>query len=361
MNSHRGILLFNLNHNRAIRRRRYFFKLPADTPETGITNKTKIKQSRTMYNRLLLTLGLCAASLCPALAQTGDSNIPPTPDTARYGYIVPYKIGLGVKANVMLGSFSSAHLKDLAADMMAASPKISKFNISVSPDFSYGLGLTMENRLAGRLFLTTELSYNFFSSKFNIDYAETDPTVFDSARQMTIRQGQAHDVKTEVQLHSGLLQIPIMLKYNILPRQQLYVLAGASANFMSSTKISGLEEETTRNWINDTANASSQAEDLSAVVDKHSSLLWDLVFGIGTSRPLNGNAFHIDFRYYLPLTKTEFSTTDPDFAGTPNSKASLFFQETFKQKLAQQYPAHPLNDFKLGMIGFSFTYNLFSE
>jgi len=259
---------------------------------------------------------------------------------------------VGLKLNPGLGFMRSSHLKQAAHEIQSNYPGIDKYDIRSKAGFQFGLGGFFQYEINEKITLLTDPSFNYFRSTFTQNYVGQE--------QVSNGQDQQVTVRSTAKLNYFYANIPIMVKYEILPYQRVFFSGGFSVNINGKAKVVADEDSVTNVYsggeIDHTTvkNISSKAK-----IDKFSPVSVNLNVGIGKSF-LMGRYYNLDIelRYQFPLTSSSFYTTDQQYQST--TALNNVFGQSGKQAV-EASSGKALNNFRSSVISLAIRYVLWSK
>jgi hypothetical protein len=262
-------------------------------------------------------------------------------------------MSFGLKLNPALGFMRSSHLKQAAHDIQSNYSGIQKYDIRSKAGFQFGLGAFFQYELNEKITLLTDPSFNYFRSTFTQNVVSDTYVSNSQSAQTTIR--------STAKVAYFYANIPIMVKYEILPYQRVFLSGGFSVNINAKPKIVADEDSVTNvldvnGNIDQTTirNLSSKAK-----ADKFSPVAVALNLGIGKSF-LMGRYYNLDIelRYQFPLTSSSMYTTDQQY----QSQTALngVFGQAGKQQM-ESSSGKSLNNFRSSVISLAIRYIIWSK
>jgi|GEM_PF-2652152 len=262
-------------------------------------------------------------------------------------------MSVGFKLNPSLGLIRSAGFKQAASAMESNSNgSIQQYEVRARAGFQFGIGGFFQYEIKERLAVFTDPSFNYSRSKYTQN--------FNAQNTYNNNQEVQHTIRSTAQIKYFYINIPIMVKYEILPYQKVFVSGGASLNINMKPKITS-EEDSITNYIQAGEIYSTSIKKVSsnATLDKFSSMAVNLNVGIGKSF-LVGRYYNLDLelRYQFPLTSTAMYTNDPTFAS--ETLLNNAFSQTGKEDI-EATSGKSLNRFRSSVISLSIRYILWAK
>lgn len=262
-------------------------------------------------------------------------------------------VSVGFKLNPSLGFIRSSGLKQAAAEVQSlANGSIQEYDVRSKAGFQFGVGGFFQYEMNERFAILTDPSINYFRSKLTQNYIG----------QSAASSGQdvQHSIRSTAQIKYFYANIPIMVKYELLPYQRVFVSGGASVNINFSPKIYS-DEDSVTNFIQDGEIYATSVKKISsqATLDKFSPIAVNLNVGLGKSF-LMGKYYNLDIelRYQFPLTGTAMYTTDVDY--TSKTVLNHVFSQSGKEDM-EAISGKNLNRFRSGVLSLSIRYILWSK
>ncbi|HSZ72383.1 MAG TPA: outer membrane beta-barrel protein [Cytophagaceae bacterium] len=259
----------------------------------------------------------------------------------------------GLKLNPGLGFMRSPHLKQAAHALQSNHPGIEKYDIRSKAGFQFGIGGFFQYEINEKFTLLTDPSFNYFRSTFTQNYISDTYSSGGEDQQTTIR--------STAKVHYLYANIPIMIKYELLSYQRVFVSGGFSLNINSKAKIIADEDSVTNAIASDGNIDYTTIRNISskATADKFSPLSVNLNFGIGKSF-LMGRYYNLDIelRYQFPLTSSNFYTTDQQYQSS--TALNGVFGQSGKESL-EAASGKTINHFRSSVISLAIRYVLWSK
>ncbi len=264
-------------------------------------------------------------------------------------------VSVGFKLNPSLGFIRSSGLKQAAAEVQSqANGSIQEYDVRSKAGFQFGVGGFFQYEINERFTVLTDPSFNYFRSKFTQNY------IGQSVSNGDYGQKVQHSIRSTAQVKYFYVNVPIMVKYEILPYQKVFVSGGASVNINFSPKIYS-DEDSVTNFIQDEEIYATSIKKISsqANLDKFSPIAVNLNVGLGKSF-LMGRYYNLDIelRYQFPLTGTAMYTTDPEYTST--TVLNNVFSQGGKEDM-EAISGKNLNRFRSGILSLSIRYILWSK
>lgn len=258
----------------------------------------------------------------------------------------------GFKLNPSLGFIRSAGLKQAAnAAESNSGGAIQEYDVRSKAGFQFGVGGFFQYEINERFAVLTDPSFNYFRAKLTQNYI---------AQGTSDGQDVQHSIRSSALIKYFYVNIPIMVKYELLPYQKVFVSGGASLNINMKPKIIG-DEDSVTNYIQDGEIYSTSVKNISAdaTLDKFSPIAVNLNVGIGKSF-LMGRYYNLDIelRYQFPLTSTAMYTTDSNFQS--HAVLNNVFTQSGKEAV-EASSGKNLNHFRASVISLSIRYILWSK
>ncbi len=258
----------------------------------------------------------------------------------------------GFKLNPSLGFMRSSHLKKAASEIESNYSGIKEYDVRARPAFQMGVGVFFQYEINEKFTLLTDPSFNYFRSTFTQNLVGENFVSGGEEQQVTVR--------STAKVKYFYANIPIMLKYEVLPYQRVFLSGGFSVNINTGARIVADEDSVVNVIVDDeitetrVKNSSSQAR-----IDKFSPVSVNLNLGIGKSF-LMGRYYNLDIelRYQFPLTASSFYTTDQQYqteVGINN-----IFSQAGKENM-EASSGKSLNNFRSSVISLAIRYVLWSK
>ena len=258
----------------------------------------------------------------------------------------------GFKLNPSIGFMRSSHLKKAANEIESNYSGIKEYDVRARAGFQFGVGAFFQYEINEKFTLLTDPSFNYFRSTFTQNLVGENFVSGGQEQQVTVR--------STAKIKYFYANIPIMVKYEILPYQRVFFSGGLALNINTGAKIVADEDSVINvivdNEISETRvkNSSSQAR-----IDKFSPVSVNLNVGIGKSF-LMGRYYNLDIelRYQFPLTSTSFYTTDQQYQA--ETGINNIFSQAGKENI-EASSGKSINNFRASVISLSIRYVLWSK
>lgn len=259
----------------------------------------------------------------------------------------------GFKLNPGFGFIRSSGLKQAAAAIKSNSNgSILEYDVRSKAGFQFGIGGFFQYEINERFAVLTDPSFNYFRSKITQNHIAQENTTNGTGSQQTVR--------STAQIKYFYINVPIMVKYEVLPYQKVFVSGGVSVNINMKPKIHS-DEDSVTNYIQNDEIYKTDVKNINtnATLDKFSPIGLNLTAGIGKSFLL-GKYYNLDLelRYQFPLMSTAMYTTDPNFQST--TALNNVFSESGKASV-EATSGKTLNKFRASVISLSIRYILWSK
>jgi len=258
----------------------------------------------------------------------------------------------GLKLNPSLGFMRSSHLKQASNEIQSNYPGIKEYDIRAKAGFQFGIGLFYQYEINEKFTVFTDPSFNYFRSTFTQNLVGENFVSGGEEQQITVR--------STAKVKYFYANIPIMVKYEILPYQRVFLTGGFAVNINTGAKIVADEDSVVNVILDDEIqetrikNSSSKAS-----IDKFSPVSVNLNLGIGKSF-LMGRYYNLDIelRYQFPLTGSSFYTTDQQYQA--QTGINNIFSQSGKESM-EAASGKSLNNFRASVISLAIRYVLWSK
>ncbi|MBC7486818.1 MAG: outer membrane beta-barrel protein [Cytophagaceae bacterium] len=258
----------------------------------------------------------------------------------------------GLKLNPSIGFMRSSHLKQASKEIQSNYPGIKEYDIRAKAGFQFGIGLFYQYEINEKFTVFTDPSFNYFRSTFTQNLVGESFVSGGQEQQITVR--------STAKVKYFYANIPIMVKYEILPYQRVFLTGGFAVNINTGAKIVADEDSVVNvilgGEIQETSvrNSSSKAS-----IDKFSPVSVNLNLGIGKSF-LMGRYYNLDIelRYQFPLTSSSFYTTDQQYQA--ETGINNIFSQAGKEGM-EAASGKSLNNFRSSVISLAIRYVLWSK
>jgi hypothetical protein len=260
---------------------------------------------------------------------------------------------LGFKLNPSLGFIRSSGFKKASRAIESNSNgSIQEYDVRAKAGFQFGVGGFFQYEVNERFTVLTDPSFNYFRSKITQNYIAQTYSVNNQEVQ--------HSIRSTAQIKYFYVNIPIMVKYEVLPYQKVFVSGGASVNINMSPKVYA-DEDSVTNFIQQGEIYATTVKKISsqATLNKFSPVSFNLNLGVGKSF-LMGRYYNLDIelRYQFPLTGTAIYTTDQAYAS--ETVLNNVFSQAGKEEL-ESSSGKSLNRFRSSVLSLSIRYILWSK
>jgi len=260
----------------------------------------------------------------------------------------------GSKINFGAGKVNSKNLVESFEFQALNDFKIKTWEAKSKLGVVFGLGGFADYVINEQFSIKGELTLNFLSNKFKIDYFEDDVDPTDG-------NGDKTTIESQAKVKFSYFSLPVLAKYNLPIGENIYALGGFSFNFITSAKIESEETRTREDYVNWVlVNTDVEPQLVNAELNIFKSPRVNFVIGAGTQLQIGDNNLQVDLRYSLPLTKSELYTTDVVY-DVNTYKNNEVFHILGKRDAEFDAPQFRLDDFKMGSIELSLAYTLFQK
>lgn len=258
----------------------------------------------------------------------------------------------GLKLNPSLGFMRSSHLKQASNEIQSNYPGIKEYDIRSKAGFQFGLGAFFQYEINEKITVLTDPSFNYFRSTFTQNLVGENFISGGQEQQVTVR--------STAKVNYFYANIPVMVKYEVLPYQRVFLSGGVSVNINTGARIVA-DEDSVVNVIVDDEITETRVKNTSskAKIDKFSPVSVNLNLGVGKSF-LMGRYYNLDIelRYQFPLTSSSFYTTDQQYqteVGINN-----IFSQAGKENM-EAASGKSINNFRASVISLAIRYVLWSK
>jgi hypothetical protein len=262
------------------------------------------------------------------------------------------QISIGPKINFGSGAFHSGNFQKNLNDEKATNSYITQWTAKSKTGFNFGFGGFIQYSINENIWLSGELTYNFFSSDYNLTYA-------DDTRS---KNNKTDNISSTAKINASFLGIPFLLKYSFKGTTGPYALAGLRINFVSKPKITSNETETINDYSTGKDKVTVNNFSASARLDAYSFSSSNIVFGGGYAFDIINKPLFIEVRYNYPISSSNMYTTDGAYSSSANTTLNnaLFGYAgvATANSIARQ---DPINDFKMGFLELSIAYALLNK
>jgi hypothetical protein len=250
----------------------------------------------------------------------------------------------GIKINPSTGYINSTHFNKNLEAQKALDPQITRLNSNARLRANFGFGFFFEYRINDKMGALAELTYNLCNTRILINYENTN---LDSNRT-----GDIYKIASEANIHLSYVNLPLLFKYTLNETRKFYAIAGPAINITRKPYLKSHETSTFTSYSNGTVdNTLITTLDLSARMDKYKTLQLGFVIGAGKVFRFSAeNNLYIDFRYSLPVSRSEMYTTS---AALDEAMQNNVFGISGKNNAEAMVTAHKLNNFKLSVLTLS--------
>lgn len=227
-------------------------------------------------------------------------------------------LSYGAKVSMGSGFLKSASLQDHFAERNRASESIKEFDIKNQFAFTYSLGGFISYSLQPNLTILAELSYQRLQANATIEFMEDDAISGLSSRE---------SITSKNKFSMNSVNIPLIARYHV--NQQFFAQMGFAFDFLLSNDLQA--EETIIEQEFDSGNVVATEKTLlnnTAEVDGYTSTRSSFLLGGGTTLKVSGSDLTLDFRYHIPITKSQIYTSDLALRTTRRTARSLRFQSS---------------------------------
>ncbi len=258
----------------------------------------------------------------------------------------------GFKLNPSIGFMRSSHLKQASHEIESNYSGIKEYDIRSKAGFQFGIGAFYQYEINEKFTVFTDPTFNYFRSTFTQNLVGEKFVSGGEEQQLTVR--------STAKVKYFYANIPIMVKYELLPYQRVFISGGLALNINTGAKIVADEDSVTNVIVNGeidqtrVRNHSSQAK-----INKFSPVSVNLNLGIGKSF-LMGRYYNLDIelRYQFPLTGSSFYTTDQQYQAQAGING--IFSQDGKENL-ETFSGKSINNFKSSVISLAIRYILWSK
>lgn len=259
---------------------------------------------------------------------------------------------IGLKLNPGLGFMRSSHLKQASNEIQSNYSGIKEYDVRAKAGFQFGIGMFYQYEINEKFTVFTDPSFNYFRSTITQNLVGENFNSGGQEQQITVR--------STAKLKYFYANIPIMVKYEILPYQRVFLTGGFALNINTGAKIVADEDSVVNVIVDDEISETSIRNSSSkAKIDKFSPVSVNLNLGIGKSF-LMGRYYNLDIelRYQFPLTSSSFYTTDQQYQAQTGLNG-IFGQEG--KEGIETFSGKSLNNFRSSVISLAIRYVLWSK
>jgi len=256
------------------------------------------------------------------------------------------QIKIGLKLNPGLAWYRSPKMDDMFSSLNGMNSQKQFQNRSVA-GVQLGIGGYGEYIKSSKLMFVTELTFNYQNTPYFI-YSDDDQRDVNGT-------GDRTEVESNAKIKGFYLSIPIMTKYVFLERQKIYGIGGFAFNLMFKPKIISREQTTYTSYVVNEIVTSPNVVDatINAKMDGAGMFNTQFILGAGKSFRFAGKSMDIEFRYQMPLLKTNMVTSDQYFRD--NTDNNVVFSKEGRDVLGA-FTGVNVNDFRNGVFMFSIRY-----
>lgn len=258
----------------------------------------------------------------------------------------------GLKLNPSLGFMRSSHLKQASNEIQSNYSGIKEYDVRAKAGFQFGIGLFYQYEINEKFTVFTDPSFNYFRSTFTQNLVGENFVSGGQEQQITVR--------STAKVNYFYANIPLMVKYEILPYQRVFLTGGFAVNINTGAKIVADEDSVVNVIVDDEIQETSVRNSSSkASIDKFSPVSVNLNLGIGKSF-LMGRYYNLDIelRYQFPLTGSSFYTTDQQYQAQTGING--IFGQRGKEGI-EGASGKSLNNFRSSVISLAIRYILWSK
>jgi hypothetical protein len=257
------------------------------------------------------------------------------------------QIEKGVKIVTGAGSIHSSNLNRSFERNKGNDPYLVRSDSYSRNGINAGLGFFLNYPINNKLTLSGDITMSILSSHLYVNYFR------DSATQ---NKGMDRRITSESKINIVYLNIPVMLRYSINKKKNLYVSMGLSLGILANPHLHTKELSVVNTYQSDIIDSTYIVRKrTNAVLDKHKKL--QLNFLLGVEKRLNNRMknFSIGLIYQIPLTRSQLYSSGKTLNYTLNNR--LLGQDG-KQEAEQTFPHHKLNDFRMSSLSITVKYTL---
>ena len=258
----------------------------------------------------------------------------------------------GLKLNPSIGFMRSSHLKQASSEIQSNDSGIKEYGIRSKAGFQFGIGAFYQYEVNEKFTVFTDPSFNYFRSTFTQNLVGENFMSGGEEQQVTVR--------STAKVKYFYANVPIMVKYEILPYQRVFLTGGFAVNINTGAKIVA-DEDSVINVIIDNEIDQTRVRNNSskASIDKFSPVSVNLNLGVGKSF-LMGRYYNLDIelRYQFPLTSSGFYTTDQQYQA--QAGVNSVFSQGGKENI-EAASGKSLNNFRSSVISLAIRYIVWSK
>jgi hypothetical protein len=259
---------------------------------------------------------------------------------------------VGFKLNPSLGFMRSSHLKQASNKIESNYSGIKEYDIRSKAGFQFGIGAFFQYEINEKFTVFTDPTFNYFRSTFTQNFVGENFISGGQEQQITVR--------SKAKIKYFYANIPIMVKYEVLPYQRVFVSGGFALNINTGANIVADEDSVINVIVNGEIDQTTVRNSSSkASIDKFSPVSVNLNLGVGKSF-LMGRYYNLDIelRYQFPLTSSAFYTTDQQY----QTQAGIndLFGQTGKAGI-EAASGKTLNNFRSSVVSLAIRYVLWSK
>jgi hypothetical protein len=268
------------------------------------------------------------------------------------GVLEAQTITAGFKLNPSLGFMRSRTLKQASHVINNNDDHIDQYDVRSRGGFQFGIGGFFQYQVNSKVSILTDPTLNYSRSKITQTYRSHLVTSSNTETQ--------HTIKSTALIKYAYINIPVMVKYELFPRQRAFISGGASVNINFTPTIESAEDSTT-NYLLDGEIYETHVKkySASAAADHFSLIGVNLHAGIG-KRFLVGKYYNLELelRYQLPITSTALYTSDQGFAA--NTLNNSVFSESGRNAI-NDASGKNIDKFRVSVLSLAIRYTLFTK
>ncbi|MGM0462357.1 MAG: hypothetical protein ACQEQ4_08070 [Fibrobacterota bacterium] len=254
---------------------------------------------------------------------------------------------LGPVLGIGTGRMNSPSLGEVMERKSSLETEIKDGAKSALPGLFLSAGGHVIWHISDRLEADISVRYTRLSNTIILDQMEDDS-----------HEGEGLNEREKIESHALIqtssLQYPISIRYTIPANNSFFVKAGAAVDILINSRITSEETVTEKEWENGTlVSNSAEYKKHSADIDEFPPSQFSLLLGGGHRFKLGRNYVDLSADMRIPLSGSEFYTTDRDF--TDNTELNDIYSREGSTD-ARQDTGIRLDDFRYGSIGLTATY-----
>ena len=252
-------------------------------------------------------------------------------------------ITYGLQLGLGMGSLKTTSLVTYFDYEVSNEKCVKHYSLITNMGFAYSVGGSLEYGLSDNLAFESGLSFQSLSAELLTTHIQDKVTREITNSTNTISYSSLH--------------LPVLVKYYFSGGSGPYGLGGLGIDLGMGAKIKTDEIVTEETYSSNgelLGSAEVTAASTSAKLDGFSKLRTSIIIGAGILLDAGKNGIAIDFRYSVPLTKSEMYTSDLAFDNS--TEKSDIFGISEQNDIASD--GYFLNDFKMGAIMVTIAYRL---